>query len=103
VFVLPTLQDNWSLAVVEAMASGLPIITSVHNGLWPELITDGENGFVVTPEDVRELADRIAVFAGTPRDKVARMGERSRELIGRYRPDRVAAAYVEAVRIATGS
>lgn len=100
VFVLPTLQDNWSLAVAEAMASGLPIITSIYNGLWPDLIKNGENGFVVTPENVQELAKCIASFAGAPREKIDGMGERSRELIERYRPERAAAAYVEAVGIA---
>jgi glycosyltransferase involved in cell wall biosynthesis len=100
-FVLPTLQDNWSLAVAEAMASGLPIITSVYNGLWPDLVKNGENGFVVTPENAAELAKCIGMFADTPRDKIDQMGERSRDLIMQYRPDRVAAAYVKAVTIAT--
>jgi glycosyltransferase involved in cell wall biosynthesis len=100
-FVLPTLQDNWSLAVAEAMASGLPIITSIYNGLWPDLVKDGENGFVVTAENAVELAKCIEMFAGTSRDKIDQMGKRSHELIMRYRPDRVAAAYVKAVEIAT--
>src|SRR5262245_8779330 len=96
VFVLPTLQDNWSLAVAEAMASGLPIITSVYDGLGPDLVRDGENGFVVTPENVQEFARTIGMFADAPREKIAQMGERSRDLIMKYRPERVAAAYVKA-------
>ncbi len=34
VFILPTLQDNWSLVVPEAMACGLPIATSIYNGCY---------------------------------------------------------------------
>lgn len=46
VFVMPTLEDNWSLVVPEAMACGLPVATTFYNGCYPELISEGENGFV---------------------------------------------------------
>lgn len=49
VFVLPTLQDNWSLVVPEAMACGLPVATSIYNGCHPELVHEGENGTVFDP------------------------------------------------------
>jgi len=45
VFVIPTLEDNWSLVVPEAMACGLPILCSVYNGCWPELVHDKVNGW----------------------------------------------------------
>lgn len=38
VFVLPTLEDNWSLVVPEAMSCGLPVATSIYNGCHPELV-----------------------------------------------------------------
>jgi glycosyltransferase involved in cell wall biosynthesis len=100
VFVLPTLQDNWSLAVVEAMASGLPIVTTPYNGLWPELVREGENGFVVDPERVGELAERLGRFADQSPDQRARMAARSIELVQRCRPERVAASFAEAIRVA---
>jgi glycosyltransferase involved in cell wall biosynthesis len=100
VFVLPTLQDNWSLAVVEAMASGLPVVTSIYNGLWPELIREGENGFVVDPKNLDQFANRLAFFCEHWVEKARQMGEVSRELVGGYGPDRVAAAFANAVRIA---
>lgn len=46
VFILPTLQDNWSLVVPEAMACGLPVATSIYNGCHTELVHGGENGYV---------------------------------------------------------
>lgn len=46
VFILPTLQDNWSLVIPEAMACGLPVATSIYNGCYPELVHEGENGYV---------------------------------------------------------
>ncbi|WP_302285383.1 glycosyltransferase family 4 protein [Bacteroides clarus] len=44
VFILPTLQDNWSLVIPEAMACGLPVATSIYNGCHIELVHKGENG-----------------------------------------------------------
>lgn len=44
VFILPTIEDNWSLVIPEAMSCGLPVATSVYNGCHPELIHEGENG-----------------------------------------------------------
>lgn len=44
VFILPTIEDNWSLVIPEAMSCGLPVATSIYNGCHPELIHEGENG-----------------------------------------------------------
>lgn len=44
VYFLPTIEDNWSLVVPEAMACGLPVATSIYNGCHVELIHEGENG-----------------------------------------------------------
>lgn len=44
VFVLPTIEDNWSLVIPEAMACGLPVSTSIYNGCHPELVKKDENG-----------------------------------------------------------
>ncbi|OFZ89387.1 MAG: glycosyl transferase family 1 [Betaproteobacteria bacterium RBG_16_64_18] len=57
-FVLPTLYDPFPNAALEAMASGLPVITSPSCGA-AELIVEGENGFVCDALDVAALADRM--------------------------------------------
>ena len=44
VFILPTIEDNWSLVIPEAMGCGLPVATSIYNGCHSELIREGENG-----------------------------------------------------------
>lgn len=49
VFILPTLLDNWSLVIPEAMACSLPVATSIYNGCHPELIQEGQNGTVFDP------------------------------------------------------
>lgn len=45
VYILPTIEDNWSLVIPEAMACGLPVATSIYNGCYPELIKEGVNGW----------------------------------------------------------
>jgi UDP-glucose:(heptosyl)LPS alpha-1,3-glucosyltransferase len=58
-FVLPTYYDPCSLVVFEALACGLPVITTSCNGAG-ELITEGREGFVITHPDARaHLADAI--------------------------------------------
>jgi len=58
IFVLPTLYDAFANVCVEAMACGLPVITTQTNG-FAELIKDGENGFVLTSQNPCELSDKI--------------------------------------------
>jgi UDP-glucose:(heptosyl)LPS alpha-1,3-glucosyltransferase len=54
-FVLPTRHDSCSLVVLEALAMGLPVISTVFNGAC-EIMRDGEHGFVLSnPADVGAL------------------------------------------------
>lgn len=62
VFVMPTLEDNWSLVVPEAMACGLPIACSVYNGCYPELVHDDINGKRFDPLNRESINDALAHF-----------------------------------------
>jgi glycosyltransferase involved in cell wall biosynthesis len=57
-FVLPSLEDTFGVVVVEAMAAGVPVICSCFAGVSAYL-TDGEDAFVVDPNDSELLAGRI--------------------------------------------
>lgn len=59
VFVLPTHHDEWGLVINEAMAKGLPIITTDMCGAGLEIIKNGENGFVIHDNDECELKNKI--------------------------------------------
>ncbi len=76
VFVFPSLSDGFGLVVPEAMASGLPVIVSDHTGA-ADLVTEGEDGFVVPAGDADAIADRLRLLEADP-DLVARMGARAR-------------------------
>src|SRR6266851_4113500 len=62
VFVLPSLplRETFSMAVLEAMACGLPVVAT-NVGSLPEMLSDGEEGFIVEPNDPSALADRLNV------------------------------------------
>jgi len=62
VFVLPTRADTYALAAVEAMAHGCAVVISDLEPL-PEIIPDGEVGFVVPGDDVGALASKLEVLA----------------------------------------
>jgi glycosyltransferase involved in cell wall biosynthesis len=57
--VFPSLCDGFGIVILEAMASGLPVLTTSHTG-GPDVIDEGETGFVVPIRDVTALADRMA-------------------------------------------
>lgn len=62
VFFLPTIEDNWSLVVPEAMSCGLPVATSIYNGCHPELIREGENGCTFDTFDQQSMIRALNYF-----------------------------------------
>lgn len=59
--VFPSFYDPCANVCLEALACGLPVVTSIFNGSG-ELITDGREGFVVDPTNTAALADGIGHF-----------------------------------------
>ncbi len=62
VFVLPTYGEAMSMSIIEAMAAGLPVVTTAVGGN-PELVENGVNGWLTAAGDAEDLADKIAFFA----------------------------------------
>ena len=58
VFVLPSLNEGMSNALLEALACGLPIIATDTGGS-KELVTDGENGFIVKMKSAADIAEKL--------------------------------------------
>lgn len=65
VFALPSFAEGIPVVLMEAMASGLPCVTTRITGI-PELIRDGIDGLLVTPSDSLELADTLAMLMDDP-------------------------------------
>ena len=58
VVAIPSLQENFPVVILEAMSSGKPIVASRVGGI-PEVIVDGENGLLVEPGNVNQIADAL--------------------------------------------
>jgi glycosyltransferase involved in cell wall biosynthesis len=80
VFILPSSFEGFPLSVLEAMARGcVPIVTDIRSGI-PELIADGENGFVVPVGSADAFAGRVAILAAD-RERLRRMQEAARATV----------------------
>jgi len=81
VFVLSSRHEGISMALLEAMQAGLPIVATRVGGV-PETVVDGETGLLVASEDLEGFADAMLRLARSP-DLCAEMGRRGRALQAR--------------------
>jgi glycosyltransferase involved in cell wall biosynthesis len=74
-FALPSFAEGIPVVLMEAMASGVPCVTTRITGI-PELIRDGQDGLLVTPSDSDELATALARLMDNPelRERFAAAG-----------------------------
>jgi glycosyltransferase involved in cell wall biosynthesis len=79
VVVLPSHREGLPVSVLEAMAHGRPVVATAVGGI-PELVRDGETGFLVEPGDVRGLRTALELMLGSPLLR-RRMGRAGRELV----------------------
>jgi glycosyltransferase involved in cell wall biosynthesis len=98
-YVFPTLRDPFGIVVLEAAASGLPIVASPHGGATPDLIEDERTGLVCDPLDHTGVAAALVRLADDP-DLRRRLGNAARDEARHRTPDATAAGYVEAVSAA---
>lgn len=75
-FVLPSLSEGLSMAILEAMMAGKPVIATRVGGN-PELVIDEETGFLVPPRDSQALADRL-ITSLTSKQQSATFAERGK-------------------------
>ncbi len=96
--VLPSFAEGLPVVIMEAMALRRPVITTFVAGI-PELVRDGENGWLVPAGDVDALAGAMIDCLAAPADALARMGEAARDrVLARHDVDIEAAKLAGAVR-----
>lgn len=86
--VLPSANEGTPVTAIEALAAGRPVVATRVGGV-PDVVRDGEDGFLVEPSDVDALADRLATLARDPGLR-ERMGATGRaRVLPRYAVDRL--------------
>lgn len=101
VFVMPTLDDNWSLVALEAAVAGLPQVFSLYNGATQDLIRMKASGAIVDPFDSCSFSEMLRQLLDT---RPARMPEDvTSSLIDYYSPEACAGRAIESVQIALKS
>jgi len=101
VFILVSLEENSPMGIEEAMAAGVPVITSNRCGM-PYMVRDCESGFLVNPNDPNDIARRLEQILTNDQLRCA-MGVKGREIaLERFHPAKVAArtreVYLRAIR-----
>lgn len=86
VFLLPSVtgadgdMEGIPVALMEAMAVGIPVVSTLHSGI-PELVEADKSGWLVPENDARALAQRLAAFSQLDVDKLAPVVKRAREKV----------------------
>jgi methyl-accepting chemotaxis protein len=80
VFAMPSIAELQSIATMEAMASGRPVIAADAMAL-PHLVHDGDNGYLFPPDDVEAFADRLKRVLTADEAELERLSENSLYLI----------------------
>lgn len=101
VFAFSTFYEHHPFAVLEALSTGLPVVTNRVGGI-PETITDGKNGFLCEPFNAKQFSDRILHFLEHP-SEAAEMAHLARKTIEerfdwRLLVKKAMAVYEEALR-----
>jgi glycosyltransferase involved in cell wall biosynthesis len=82
IFVLPSLSEGLPTTILEAMAAGLPIITTNVRGL-PEIVKDNENGFIIEPKNPKQIAEKVLLLLEN-QELRGRISRNNKEKINMY-------------------
>jgi len=80
VFAMPSIAELQSIATMEAMASGRPVVAADAMAL-PHLVHDGDNGYLFPPDDVKAFSDRLLKVLTASQEELDRLSENSLHLI----------------------
>lgn len=79
IFFLPSYNEGMPMSILDAMGYGLPIVSTDIGGI-PQIVRNGENGYILSPGDIRAMSDVIRYLLQHP-DKSKLMGKESMKII----------------------
>ncbi len=89
--------ETWGLVVNEAMVCGLPVIVSDRVGCYPDLVNEGQTGFVFSFGDVDALAKKMKYMIDHHHQVLA-MGENANRLIQNYSVENATVGTMKAIQ-----
>lgn len=96
-FVHASTTEQWGLVVNEAMAAGSPVLVSRQCGCAPDLVHNGVNGFQFDPYSEEEICKTLHKFHMLPAETKVTFGQKSREIIADWGPNRFAKGLAQAI------
>jgi len=77
IFILPSIKEGLPYTIIEAVAAGVPIITTNVGGI-PEMIDDNVSGILIQPKNSHQLAEKITYLINNP-EKAQDMAQKARQ------------------------
>jgi glycosyltransferase involved in cell wall biosynthesis len=102
IFVLPSRWEGLPMALLEAMAAGLPSVATAVSGTR-QVVTDGENGLLVPPEHPGAIAEAVSRLARNPELRAALGAAARQRVVAAFSVERQAMRHVELYRLITGA
>jgi glycosyltransferase involved in cell wall biosynthesis len=98
IFVLLTRSDVWGLVINEAMMHGLPVITTTRCNAGLEMVKDGENGFLVAPEDFESVRKKLYVLLNSFED-LSSFSKSSRNIAEKYTIEHMVRVHLDILQV----
>ncbi len=94
IFILPTLKETFPGVILEAMEFALPVISTKEGGI-PDIIVEGETGFIIEKDNVHQLAERIEFLIKNERFAIKMGGEGRKRFLNNFTFDKMERRYLE--------
>ena len=91
---MPTREDIWGLVINEALANGLPVITTDKCVAGLELVRNNENGFIIPSENIDALFEKMNIIINSD-ELINKMSSRSLEVVQEYTIEKMAEKHLE--------